>query len=580
MNFVFTVLLIIRNSPFKTRQAKIGVASIVFVASLLGVASIVVMKDITPIPEAAAATGDDKSGAIAEGLKVVAKNKCTSCHIVNGEGTALGPDFDLIAKNSDLKTVREFLSNPKLARPGTAMQNVNLDEEEVDKLIAMFEAMGGKASTASAGGNEDLGLKILKEKCLSCHEFKGEGGTFGPSLTDVKNRKNEKEIVEFIKNPTGGMPTVALSEEELSAVSALLSGGSSGASAAASTASKGLEIIKGKCQGCHTYKGEGGSMGPDLTDVKSRKDAKTLTTFINSPSGSMPPMGLSDDDLRAVVDELTGAAGGGAPAGSSASAGNTSNGEQIIKSQCLSCHAINGEGGTFGPDLKKSSKDAAAMKEFIKNPSGGMPPVGLTDAQIDDVISFLKGGAAAGKPKTAAPAQASSAAPAKATASTDFTEGIKIYKENCQSCHKVNGEGGSFAPDLTKIGSRMKKEQISNFVMNPKGGMPPLGLPVDQVTKVSEYLYSLSVNAKPAKAAAATLTSIQGKELYRQHACSGCHKLDGKGGDFGPDLSKIGSKRDKQWLSQFLANPPEKMTITPLTKEEIDELANYLMQFK
>ena len=37
--------------------------------------------------------------------------------------------------------------------------------------------------------------------------------------------------------------------------------------------------------------------------------------------------------------------------------------------------------------------------------------------------------------------------------------------------------------------------------------------------------------------------------------CMGCHKIAGKGGQTGPDLSKVGKEHDATWLSNKIKNP-------------------------
>lgn len=70
------------------------------------------------------------------------------------------------------------------------------------------------------------------------------------------------------------------------------------------------EQVFQSCKGCHTYKGEGGSVGPDLTNVPqkyaNKKDA--LVEFIRQPpspaSNVMTPFSGSEAELEAVADYL------------------------------------------------------------------------------------------------------------------------------------------------------------------------------------------------------------------------------------------------------------------------------------
>jgi ubiquinol-cytochrome c reductase cytochrome b subunit len=83
------------------------------------------------------------------------------------------------------------------------------------------------------------------------------------------------------------------------------------------------------------------------------------------------------------------------------------------------------------------------------------------------------------------------------------------------------------------------------------------------------------------------LTSVEraGRALYGSQQCGGCHKIVGKGGSDGPDLTEIGLHHSAAWLHSFIETPTRfrsdttKMpTFGPptLTHEEIEELAQYL----
>lgn len=59
------------------------------------------------------------------------------------------------------------------------------------------------------------------------------------------------------------------------------------------------------CQACHQIYGLGGYMGPDLTNIISRKGAKNASVFIRYGSGKMPDLHLSDKEVKEVVAYLS-----------------------------------------------------------------------------------------------------------------------------------------------------------------------------------------------------------------------------------------------------------------------------------
>lgn len=72
-----------------------------------------------------------------------------------------------------------------------------------------------------------------------------------------------------------------------------------------------------------------------------------------------------------------------------------------------------------------------------------------------------------------------------------------IQSLGCKGCHKIKGDGGSLAPDLTQIGSRMTAEQIHNHLVAPsdtrtKGFMPSYStLTENDLNLITQYLYNL-----------------------------------------------------------------------------------------
>ena len=71
-----------------------------------------------------------------------------------------------------------------------------------------------------------------------------------------------------------------------------------------------------------------------------------------------------------------------------------------------------------------------------------------------------------------------------------------------------------------------------------------------------------------------------GEKLFKAK-CEKCHKIDGKGGKKGPDLSKIGLKRDADYLDDWLKDPKSvrakaKMPKQNLSDDERSVLVEYL----
>jgi mono/diheme cytochrome c family protein len=84
---------------------------------------------------------------------------------------------------------------------------------------------------------------------------------------------------------------------------------------------------------------------------------------------------------------------------------------------------------------------------------------------------------------------------------------------------------------------------------------------------------------------AATGNVANGQKLYAAQSCATCHKIGGKGGKLGPDLSKEGTKRNAQWLVVFFKKPAAKYpkgTMPPVkgSQKDLQDLAAYMLTLK
>ena len=121
---------------------------------------------------------------------------------------------------------------------------------------------------------------------------------------------------------------------------------------------QGGALFQTHCAYCHGARGEGGR-GADLTTGNYRhggSDRELYASIRNGiPGTEMPAVRASDDDVRKMTAyvKTLGAAGlketatGDVAAGKAVYAG---------KGHCASCHAINGEGGSLGPDLSAAGR--------------------------------------------------------------------------------------------------------------------------------------------------------------------------------------------------------------------------------
>lgn len=71
------------------------------------------------------------------------------------------------------------------------------------------------------------------------------------------------------------------------------------------------------------------------------------------------------------------------------------------------------------------------------------------------------------------PLTAGVSAMASARLTADQKAGLRVYQiEGCAACHTIDGVGGSAAPDLSHVASRLAQAQIQQQILRPRAKMP------------------------------------------------------------------------------------------------------------
>ena len=128
--------------------------------------------------------------------------------------------------------------------------------------------------------------------------------------------------------------------------------------------------------------------------------------------------------------------------------------------------------------------------------------------------------------------------------------GARIFQTRCADCHGLDARGVR-APDLTRLwASDNADERFFQIIRRglPGTEMPRFGdsLPDNDIRAVLAYLRTLNTVASSAPVAG----NIDNGARIFQSTCVGCHRVNGRGGRLGPDLSRIGATRSRDGLAQ------------------------------
>ena len=269
----------------------------------------------------------------------------------------------------------------------------------------------------------------------------------------------------------------------------------------------------------------------------------------------------------------------------------TEEGKNIFKdSRCVSCHSVEGKGGTLGPELGKISSKMVQERliRIIKNPheiwaDSQMPIYGFSDQEILKIVDFLKG-----EYIDLELDESQAVAQARMVQGGNKIRGKElIEKQGCTGCHnKIEGvkDRGEIGSELTTIGAihishldfgrvrvAPKDHTVPNWLYNKMKNprlfktdlkMPDYAMSDREAEAVTTYLlglkgqevpaaYTLPLGEKPSTYAP------QGKfgQVLDKYRCFTCHKINGKGGEMATDLSQEGSRVKKDLAAEIYEGP-------------------------
>lgn len=163
-------------------------------------------------------------------------------------------------------------------------------------------------------------------------------------------------------------------------------------------------VGKYQCDTCHTIMDRGGTVGPILNQVASRRSEEWIRRWLKDPNEvkpgtKMPKFAFSSDEYeQAVASLLTLKANSDTRAILKSSAALDKKGETLFKAyDCLACHRLGSEGRFIGPDLTWLARRKTPDWErvWLKDPPAWkpdtfMPNFHLEPEGIEAITAYLE----------------------------------------------------------------------------------------------------------------------------------------------------------------------------------------------
>jgi putative heme-binding domain-containing protein len=148
--------------------------------------------------------------------------------------------------------------------------------------------------------------------------------------------------------------------------------------------------------------------------------------------------------------------------------------------------------------------------------------------------------------------------------------GMTLYRTRCADCHGMDATGYR-GPDLAALmATDVADERLFQTIRKgvPGTEMPASDDPDDDLLQIIAYLRKLGA---PPPAERTTGNADNGQRLFAAQ-CASCHRVAGKGGRLGPDLTRVGISRSRASLVREIRTPgefvpPSFETVTLVTKD-------------
>ncbi len=378
------------------------------------------------------------------------------------------------------------------------------------------------------------------------------------------------------------------------------------------------------CHGCHLAQGyenlakEQGvtAIGPSLRRIAAKADPAWMVGWVKNPHEfrprtRMPNFMFDDTQAEKITAYLLDTAkqpseewlAGHADPGIAAGGAEAEKGRKLIDDLgCRACHALApdevagqlGADKDIAPNLSQiaAKTDGRWMYHWIKNPRGfssiaRMPSLRLSDDEAKAITAYLL---TLGQ-KTAAPDGLS----ARLADPENVADGqALVRKYGCAGCHDIPGmeSESRIGAELTNYGSKTKEElffgdrtdlhetwDVFTFekIKHPRGYatkwieqlMPQFDLADEDIYALRVFLTSrtdLKVPDQYRFKAKGQNEIVEGERLVSRYNCTGCHIIEGQGGDIRrlyetapsqapPNLLGEGQKVQQPWLYNFLKAP-------------------------
>jgi mono/diheme cytochrome c family protein len=396
--------------PGGRKQLLFWVAAAVIASAAL-VTVVIRERPPSPARHALFVVGDPPRGA----ALFFGEKQCSICHSVNGSGGHIAPDLSAERPGTPaMGWLAIVLWNHapgmfRRIRSGSSYPQLT-SQDMADVLAFLYQA-----ANADRQGDATAGEKVFHDKgCASCHSVRSVGGKSAPELSGIAaTGANEwmramwnhtQLMVEPITKALGRWPEFMGSD--MNDLVAYVQDGSQAARASenAGNAERGWKVFQARCIQCHSVRGNGGKLGPELGpehDLPLTTAAFASVLWNHAPA--MLRLGRENSIAMPILwrDEMADLTAFLASLRYVEPTGSPFVGERVFSVRgCAQCHGPDAAGTRLGPPLRPTGDAYTAVsftaalwrhgpKMIDRVEEMGMPWPVLEASDIGDLVAFL-----------------------------------------------------------------------------------------------------------------------------------------------------------------------------------------------
>ena len=160
---------------------------------------------------------------------------------------------------------------------------------------AALSAQAGTGNPFTSAEDVQTGQGIFARQCSVCHGVGAIGGDVGPDLTSgvFENASTDAGLFNLISVGVPGTAMLGINQNRTDQtvwqLVAYLRAFAGERVAVAGDASRGGQLFRGNCTGCHVIDGQGGRQGPDLSTIGGRRSPDQLLSDLVDPNERVQP---------------------------------------------------------------------------------------------------------------------------------------------------------------------------------------------------------------------------------------------------------------------------------------------------